>query len=211
MDIIRLNKDFTDRQIIPVDLGALLAGDASQNIPLQPKDEVRVYTLFRNAEKVAVVGEVLRPGTYEVMKGERLSDLLQRVGGFTKEAYPYGAVFKRADVKNAQEKNLQSFIVRMQSNVLQNAASGSAQALSAEDAATAKAEMTLNQALVENLRNMREQYEGRVAINITDNVDQCHQPDRRLHQIRGKGPGVRAAGEWRSRQRGFALDRQHRR
>jgi protein involved in polysaccharide export with SLBB domain len=171
-EIIRLNKDFTDRLVIPIDLGALLAGDASQNIPLQPKDEVKVYTLFRNAEKVAVGGEVLKPGTYEVMKGERLSDLLQRVGGFTKEAYPYGAVFKRADVKNSQEKNLQTFIVRMQSQVLQNAASGSTQALSAEDAIAAKAEMALNQALVENLRNMREQYEGRVAINITDNVDQ---------------------------------------
>jgi polysaccharide export outer membrane protein len=171
-EIIRLNKDFTDRQIIPVDLSALLSGDAAQNLPLQPKDEVKVYTLFRNAERVVVAGEVLRPGTHEVMKGERLSDLLQRVGGFTKEAYPYGAVFKRADVKNSQEKNLQSFIVRMQSHVLQNAASGSAQALSPEDAIAAKAEMALNQALVENLRNMREQSEGRVAINITGNVEQ---------------------------------------
>jgi protein involved in polysaccharide export with SLBB domain len=60
----------------------------------------------------------------------------------------------------------------MQSHVLQNAASGSAQALSPEDAIAAKTEMALNQALVENLRSMREQYEGRVAINITDNMDQ---------------------------------------
>jgi protein involved in polysaccharide export with SLBB domain len=171
-EIIRLSKDFTDREIIAVDLEALLKGDAAQNLLLQPKDEVKVYTRFKNAEKVAVAGEVLRPGIYEVMKGERLSDLLLRVGGFTKEAYPYGAVFKRADVKNIQEKNLQSFIVRMQSQVLQNAAAGSAQSLSAEDTTAAKAEMSLNQALVENLKNMREQYEGRVAINITDNVDQ---------------------------------------
>jgi len=171
-EIIRLSSDFTDRQIIAIDLGALLTGDAAQDFPLQPKDEVKVYTRFKSAEKVAVAGEVLRPGNYEVMKGDRLSDLLLRVGGFTKEAYPYGAVFKRADVKNSQEKNLQSFIVRMQSQVLQNAASGSAQALSPEDATAAKAEMVLNQALVENLKNMRQQYEGRVAITITDNVDQ---------------------------------------
>ncbi len=171
-EIIRLSSDFTDRQIIAIDLGALLTGDAAQDLPLQPKDEVKVYTRFKSAEKVAVAGEVLRPGSYEVMKGDRLSDLLLRVGGFTKEAYPYGAVFKRADVKNSQEKNLQSFIVRMQSQVLQNAATGSAQALSPEDATAAKAEMVLNQALVENLKNMREQYEGRVAITITDNVDQ---------------------------------------
>jgi protein involved in polysaccharide export with SLBB domain len=171
-EIIRLSEDFTDRQVIPVDLGALLTGDAAQNITLQPKDEVKVYTLFRNAEKVVVAGEVLRPGEYEVMKGERMSDLLRRVGGFTEEAYSYGTVFKRVDVKNSQEKNLQTFIVRMQSQVLQNAAAGSAQALSAEDTYAAKAEMSLNQGLVENLKNMREQYEGRVSIHITDTIDQ---------------------------------------
>lgn len=171
-EIIRLNKDFTDRQIITVDLEALLKGDQAQNIPLLPKDEVKVYTLFRNAEKVSLSGEVLRPGTYAVMKGERLSDILRRIGGFTREAYAYGAVFKRVDVKNSQDKNLQSFIVRMQSQVFQNAAAGSAEALHAEDAAAAKAEMTLNQAIIENLKNLREQYEGRVAINITDNLDQ---------------------------------------
>jgi polysaccharide export outer membrane protein len=171
-EIIRLNKNFTDRQIIPIDLGGLLNGDPLQNVPLQPKDEIKVYTLFKNAEKVSVSGEVLRPGSYEIANGERLSDLLRRVGGFTKEAYPYGAVFKRADVKNSQEKNLETFITKMQSQVLQNAASGSATALTVEDATAAKAEMTFNQAIVENLKSMREQYEGRVAINITDNLDQ---------------------------------------
>jgi protein involved in polysaccharide export with SLBB domain len=60
----------------------------------------------------------------------------------------------------------------MQTQVFQNAAAGSVQALNAEEASAAKTEMTLNQAIVENLKNMREQYEGRVAINITDNVDQ---------------------------------------
>jgi len=171
-EVVRLNKELTDRQIIPIDLGVLLKGDAAQNIPLQPKDEVKIYTLFKDAERVAVVGEVLRPGTYEVMKGERLSDLLRRAGGFTKEAYPYGVVFKRTDVKNNQERNLQSFIVRMQSHMLQNAASGSAQSLTTEDAAAAKAEMTINQSIIQNLINLKEQYEGRIAINITDIVDQ---------------------------------------
>ena len=171
-EIVRLNKDFTDRQILPVDLGALIKGDAAQNLSLQPKDEVKIFTLFREAEKVTLAGEVMRPGTYDIMKGERLSDLLRRIGGFTREAYPYGAVFKRADVKNSQEQNLQSFIVRMQSQVLQNAASGSAQALTAEDAAAAKMEMSINQSIMANLTNLKAQYEGRVAINITESLDQ---------------------------------------
>lgn len=171
-EVIRLNKNLMERTVLPVDLAALMAGDEAQNIKLEPQDLVRVYSKLKAVEKVVVSGEVLRAGEYEISREERLSDLMKRVGGFTKEAYPYGVVFKRTDVKNRQEKNLQSFIVRMQSQVLQNAASGSAQALSAEDATAAKAEMVLNQGLLENLKNIREQYEGRVAIHITDTIDQ---------------------------------------
>lgn len=171
-EVIRLTKDMMDRIVFPVDLTALMAGDESQNIKLEAQDLVRVYSSFKTAEKVLVSGEVVRAGEYEINKGEHLSDLLLRIGGITKEAYPYGTVFKRVDVKNSQEKNLQSFIVRMQSQVLQNAASGSVQALSTEDAAAAKTEMTLNQGLLENLKGMREQNEGRVAINITEQVDE---------------------------------------
>jgi len=149
-----------------------MAVDESQNLKLEPQDLIRVYTKLKAAERVVVSGEVMRAGEYEISKGERLSDLMRRVGGFTKEAYLYGTVFKRIDVKNSQEKNLQSFIVRMQSQVLQNAAAGSVQALSTEDADAAKAEMTLNQGILENLKNIREQYEGRVAIHITDTIDQ---------------------------------------
>ena len=171
-EVVRITKDMMDRTIIPVDLAALMTGDESQNILLEPQDQIRVYSALKAADKVSVSGEVVRVGKYEINKGERLSDLLLRVGGFTKEAYAYGIVFKRTDVKNSQEKNLQAFIVRMQSQVLQNAAAASVQAISAEEAASAKTEMTLNQGLLENLKSMREQEEGRVAINITENVEE---------------------------------------
>ncbi len=171
-EVIRLNKDFTDRTVIPVDLAALTSGDETQNMRLQPRDQVRVYTTYREAEKIIVAGEVVRPGTYEISKGERLSDLLRRVGGFTPEAYPYGAVFKRKDVKNVEAKNLQSFIARMQSQILQSAAGSSATALSTEEAAFAKTEMIMNQNLLNSLKTLQEQAEGRVAINITQNIDE---------------------------------------
>ena len=171
-EVVRITKDMMDRTIIPVDLAALMTGDESQNITLEPQDQIRVYSALKAADKVSVSGEVVRVGKYEINKGERLSDLMLRVGGFTKEAYAYGIVFQRKDVKSSQEKNLQSFIVRMQSQVLQNAAAASVQAISPEEAASAKTEMTLNQGLLENLKSMREQNEGRVAINITENVEE---------------------------------------
>ncbi|MDA8099364.1 MAG: SLBB domain-containing protein [Nitrospiraceae bacterium] len=170
-EIVRLSPDMLDRKVIHIDLKALLQGDESQNIALLPKDQIRVYTSYRDVEKVIIKGEVLRPGEYDIYRGERLSDLIRRVGGFTPGAYPYGAVYKRKDVKTAQSKNMQQFIAKMQSQVLQQAAGSAATAVSTEEAQFAKSELQLNQGLLDNLKGMQEQMEGRVAINITTTLD----------------------------------------
>ena len=169
-EVIRLSKDYANREVLPVDLEKLLAGDEAENITLMPKDLVRVYTTYRPVEKVTIQGEVVRPGTFEIVNGEKLSDLLKRIGGFTQEAYSYGVVFKRRDVKNAEARNLQIFIAKMQQQVIQTAAGGAATAVSAEEAGFAKSEFSMNQSLLSNLKVVQEQFEGRVAINITDDI-----------------------------------------
>ena len=171
-EVIRLTDDYQDRKIIPVNLALLMKGDEGQNIELHPKDEIRVYTLYREVEKVKVAGEVMSPGEYEIHKGEKLSDLLLRVGGFTPEAYPYGTVFKRLDVKKTQDKNMQSFVAKMQSHAYQVAASTSESANSPEAAAASRAQLAINQSMIENMKTMQEQSEGRVSINITDDIGQ---------------------------------------
>ena len=55
---------------------------------------------------VLLTGEVARPGLYTVRKGERLSDLIARAGGVSPLAYPYGAVFTRRTVKEAQQEGI---------------------------------------------------------------------------------------------------------
>jgi protein involved in polysaccharide export with SLBB domain len=171
-EIIRLKKDYSDREIIAVDLAALMNGDERQNILLQPQDQVRVYSVYKQAQKVLVSGEVVRPGNYEIMNGERLSDLLRRVGGVTVEGYVYGAVFKRKNVKESETKSTKSFVAKMQTQILANAASSAATAVNTEEASFSKAELTLNQSLLNNLSALQEKSEGRVAINITGNIDE---------------------------------------
>ncbi len=171
-EVVRLTKDMMERTIIPVDLAALMAGDASQNIALEPQDQVRVYSTLKEAEKATVGGEVVTPGEYEINKGEHLSDLLRRVGGFTAQAYPYGAVFKRKGVKNAEARNMNALIIKTQSEIIQNAASRTSAAITAEEAQFAKAEQNMSQSLLENLKAMQQLAEGRVAISITANIDE---------------------------------------
>jgi protein involved in polysaccharide export with SLBB domain len=171
-EVIRLTDDYMDRKIIPIDLEALMKGDERQNALLKPNDHIKIYTTYREVEKIDVSGEVVRPGMYEVFKGERLSDLILRVGGFTPEAYPYGVILKRKDVKNMEQKNLQTFISKMQSQILQASAAGTATASSAEEAGVIKSELTVNQGLIENLKSIQGQFEGRVAINISEDINQ---------------------------------------
>ena len=54
---------------------------------------------------ITVKGEVLHPGTYGIKEGERLSSILARAGGFRSDAYPYGVIFERAQVRALEESN----------------------------------------------------------------------------------------------------------
>jgi protein involved in polysaccharide export with SLBB domain len=62
----------------------LLYGSLKNNVRLQDQDVIRVPT-YR--ERVEISGEVKRPGIYEMMTGETLTDLLRFAGDFTEKAY----------------------------------------------------------------------------------------------------------------------------
>ncbi|MFA5388607.1 MAG: SLBB domain-containing protein [Candidatus Omnitrophota bacterium] len=68
---------------------------------------------------ITVKGEVRFPGVYPIIEGERLSDLIERAGGYTKEAFLPGAVFTRKSIKEAQEKMRKKFLEREQRNVME--------------------------------------------------------------------------------------------
>ena len=52
---------------------------------------------------VVLQGEFIYPGTYNIRKHEKISDLMRRAGGFTDHAYPYGAFFTRISVAEQQK------------------------------------------------------------------------------------------------------------
>ncbi len=170
-EVIRMSEDFRSRVVLPVDIEALMKGDEARNIELQPKDLVRVYTKLRKPELVALSGEVMRPGMFEITQGERLSDLLRRAGGFTPNAYPYGVVFKRPEIKTFQAKQLNAFVVTMQERLLQTAAESQAAAINTEEAGIQKAQAAVTQQLVANLKAQQDLAQGRVALNITTDID----------------------------------------
>lgn len=88
----------TPAEVFEVALNNGLAFDAKGNdFFLQPFDEVivRRSPAFVAQEFVAVNGEVIFPGGYNMTKNMRLTDLVAKSGGFTPYAYVEGAQLRR--------------------------------------------------------------------------------------------------------------------
>ncbi|HVH73131.1 MAG TPA: SLBB domain-containing protein, partial [Candidatus Dormibacteraeota bacterium] len=103
-------------QDIDIKLSAAMHGDASANLPLHDGD---VLTIRQNpgwndiGSMITLKGEVQHPGTYGIRPGERLSSVLARAGGFNAQAYPYGAVLMRRDVRELEMQSRMELIQRI--------------------------------------------------------------------------------------------------
>ena len=93
-------------------------------VRLSPRDAVRLPRGFgdRDSGPVVLVGEFVRPGTYDIRRGEKLSEIIARAGGLTPQAYPYGAVFTRQSVQAVQQEGFNRSAQQLEQNLLQVAA-----------------------------------------------------------------------------------------
>ena len=91
-------------------------GKESANILLRPNDGLSIKTVpgLRPLRRVTVVGEVQHPGTYTVIPGERLSDLLRRAGGFSDDAYLPAVQFYRESVRKLQQERIEESLRRLE-------------------------------------------------------------------------------------------------
>lgn len=68
---------------------------------------------------VTVRGEVEHPGTYGIRPGESLSSVLAKAGGFTPQAYPYGTVLTRKEVRDLELKSHLELVERIKAEQTQ--------------------------------------------------------------------------------------------
>ncbi len=97
-------------------ISAALAGDVTSDLPLHNGDVLTVRQLPGWSDlgaSLSVKGEVKHPGTYGIRPGERLSSVLERAGGFQPDAYPYGVVLQRAQVRELESKAQDQMVVRI--------------------------------------------------------------------------------------------------
>nr|BAL45901.1 polysaccharide export protein [Shewanella livingstonensis] len=88
-----------------INLYAAINGNQEDNIELKGRDMVTILTTpeWQERKVIEVKGEVKFPGTYNIRRGETLSDVIARAGGYTEYAYPSAAVFVRESVRMQEQ------------------------------------------------------------------------------------------------------------
>ncbi len=158
-------------KVIHINLERALAGDPEHNILLQQDD----YILIRNIPEwelyntVVISGEVKFPGVYTFKKGERLSSLIQRAGGFTEKAYLKGAVFTRESVKEIQQRQINEMIDRLETELLSVASAAVAVATSPDEAKIIQMENEQKRRFLARLRTVKAK--GRITIRLSPNIE----------------------------------------
>lgn len=125
---------------------------------LSAGDSVRINQKYRKTKErsVYISGEVLRPGEYDLLPGDKVSNLIKRAGGVTAEAYPAGAIFSRESERRTEEKRFR------------NAARDMKQALAAsikrEDTPPNASQIEMVRSLADELSNI--EAIGRITVEV---------------------------------------------
>jgi protein involved in polysaccharide export with SLBB domain len=163
---------------ISINLGKALAGDPAQNLVLQPNDVliVRGIADWLEAKErfVTLKGEVRYPGTYSIAKGERMSSVIERAGGFTDKAYLKGARFTRESVRENQQTRMDEVIAKTEQDLLRKKAELAAVAASKEELEATKTTLESLTANLEKLKTVKA--EGRVVIHLSSLEEFKHSP-----------------------------------
>ena len=100
----------------------------SQFNSIQSIDGDLVYVREYPFRSATITGAIYKPGTYTMAAGETIDDLLVKAGGFTENAYPFGAVYENNDAKLINKKAkevlynefLDNIIAMSQQNISEN-------------------------------------------------------------------------------------------
>lgn len=142
--------------------------ETDRNFRLDPFDTVFVPRIKDSDSflQANIQGEVAYPGPYRIRRGERLSDLLRRAGGFTDDAYFYGAIFTSQRAREIQQKSIDRLVRDLEISANRLLAEQAQTATSMEEAEGAKSALTGMKVFFDRLKSVKAT--GRVIIRLTD-------------------------------------------
>jgi len=141
--------------VVTFDVRLALSDDPGHNLKLQPLDMVHIKEIpeWWDKKKTAIIsGEVYFPGTYQIRKDERISDIIERAGGYKEEAYLKGAFFTRESVRIDQQERLDDMIKRLEIELIAFSSKEIQGSLSKEDMAAQAEFLSSQKTLIAKLK-----------------------------------------------------------
>lgn len=168
--IQRLNPQDLTTRLVPFNLGKLvLQGDAGSNLALEAGDVIIIFSQYdlavpleKQSKFVRLEGEFRAAGVYQAEADETVRHLIARVGGFTANAYLYGAEFTRDSVRLSQQKGLDELIEKLEEDTSRNALTPSG--VNPDEIAGNRAKLEAQRQLVQKLRDVKAI--GRVVLDL---------------------------------------------
>lgn len=104
--------------ILNVNLADAMASNG--NLALQSRDRILIKSIpdFAKTSTIELKGEVRYPGQYTFRDGETLRQVIERAGGLTDNAFPKGAVFTRAKLRQLEAQRLREAEEQLQGDLL---------------------------------------------------------------------------------------------
>jgi protein involved in polysaccharide export with SLBB domain len=115
-ELRRLNSGMGGRveaSYVDVSVSDILAGT---DMELVSRDHLTIREVpdWSPNDAVTIRGEVRFPGEYRIRQGERLSDVIERAGGFTDEAFLEAAIFTRESIATLEKQRAEEFARNVQ-------------------------------------------------------------------------------------------------
>ena len=172
--IQRFDPQTLSSRLLPFNLGKAIEGDTGQNLVLQAGDIVTVFSqadiqvpIGQQSKFMHLEGEIREAGVYQIQQGETLRHLVARVGGFTPQAYLYGAEFTRESARVDQQQRLDQYVNELDKSAQSTTAAG-AFIGDPEAAAAAKAQAAGQRALAERMKGQKAT--GRIVLELRPNA-----------------------------------------
>ncbi len=125
VEIYRTDALTHDVKLIKTNLALAMSGDVINDVALQDMDRVVVHSIYerKEREQVSILGEVHKPGTFDLGLGMRVADLVIAGGNVTEMAYLKSAEITRYKLEDGVKRVSDHFTVS-----LEQALNGDAQA-----------------------------------------------------------------------------------
>jgi len=161
-----VSQDGMRTEKMDVDLEQAFAGASAHNIALQDYDHlvVRPIPELEFDRNATISGEVKFPGMYPIRRGETLSSVIERAGGYTDRAYLRGAVFARESAKAIQQQRMDELIREVEESALAGRESAMSSALDSEAMKSQEMALKAKTDLLNKLKAA--EIDGRVVVKL---------------------------------------------